>query len=254
MRIMISGSAPLNKDIAEFFHIAGMTIFEGYGLTETSAGTFVNRPDAFRFGTVGMPFAGTEVRLAEDGEIQVRGPGVMQGYHNLPEETAAVLSEDGWLSTGDIGEFVDGCLRITDRKKDLIKTSGGKYVAPQLLETQFKAVCPYASQIVVHGDGRNYVTALITLDSDAMTTWAQANGMAGQRYEQVVTSPQVRAMVAGYVDELNTRLNRWETVKRFEILPTELTVEDGSLTPSLKLKRRVVEKRYADVLDGLYEG
>jgi long-chain acyl-CoA synthetase len=253
VRYFVSGSAALSRDVAEWFHAAGILVLEGYGLTETSAGTFVNRPDAFRFGTVGMPFAGTEVRLAEDGEIQVRGPGVMQGYHGLPEETAAVLSEDGWLSTGDIGEFVDGCLRITDRKKDLIKTSGGKYVAPQLLETQFKAVCPYASQIVVHGDGRKYVTALITLDSDAMTTWAQANGMAGQRYEQVVTSPQARAMVAGYVDELNSRLNRWETVKRFEILPTELSVEDGSLTPSLKLKRRVVEKRYAPVLDGMYE-
>jgi long-chain acyl-CoA synthetase len=253
VRYFVSGSAALSRDVAEWFHAAGILVLEGYGLTETSAGTFVNRPDAFRFGTVGMPFAGTEVRLADDGEIQVRGPGVMQGYHRLPEETAAVLSEDGWLSTGDIGEFVDGCLRITDRKKDLIKTSGGKYVAPQLLETQFKAVCPYASQIVVHGDGRKYVTALITLDSDAMTTWAQANGMAGQRYEQVVTSPQARAMVAGYIDELNTRLNRWETVKRFEILPTELTVDDGSLTPSLKLKRRVVEKRYAPVLDGMYD-
>ena len=254
VRYFVSGSAPLSREVAEWFHAAGILVLEGYGLTETSAGTFVNRPDAFRFGTVGMPFAGTDVRLADDGEIQVRGPGVMQGYHNLPEETAAVLDDEGWLSTGDIGEFVDGCLRITDRKKDLIKTSGGKYVAPQLLETQFKAVCPYASQIVVHGDGRNYVTALITLDSDAMTTWAQANGMAGQRYEQVVSSPQVRAMVSGYVDELNSRLNRWETVKRFEILPTELSVEDGSLTPSLKLKRRVVEKRYADVLDGMYSG
>jgi long-chain acyl-CoA synthetase len=252
VRYFVSGSAALSRDVAEWFHAAGILVLEGYGLTETSAGTFVNRPEAFQFGTVGMPFAGTEVRLADDGEIQVRGPGVMQGYHNLPDETAAVLSDDGWLSTGDIGEFVDGCLRITDRKKDLIKTSGGKYVAPQLLETQFKAVCPYASQIVVHGDGRNYVTALITLDADAMSTWAQANGMAGQRYEQVVTSPQARAMVAGYVDELNARLNRWETVKRFEILPNELTVEDGSLTPSLKLKRRVVEKRYSDVLDGMY--
>ncbi|HET8616335.1 MAG TPA: long-chain fatty acid--CoA ligase [Actinomycetales bacterium] len=254
VRYFVSGSAALSRDVAEWFHAAGILVLEGYGLTETSAGTFVNRPGAFRFGTVGMPFAGTEVRLADDGEIQVRGPGVMQGYHNLPEETAEVLSHDGWLSTGDIGEFVDGCLRITDRKKDLIKTSGGKYVAPQLIETQFKAVCPYASQIVVHGDGRNYVTALITLDADAMSTWAQANGLAGQRYEQVVTSPQARQMVAGYVDELNARLNRWETVKRFEVLPTELTVEDGSLTPSLKLKRRVVEKRYAGVLDGMYTG
>jgi long-chain acyl-CoA synthetase len=254
VRYFVSGSAALSPDVAEWFHAAGILVLEGYGLTETSAGTFVNRPDAYRFGTVGMPFAGTEVRLADDGEIQVRGPGVMQGYHNLPEETAAVLSQDGWFSTGDIGEFADGCLRITDRKKDLIKTSGGKYVAPQLLETQFKAVCPYASQIVVHGDGRNYVTALITLDSDAMSTWAQANGMAGRRYEEVVTSPEAKAMVAGYVDQLNARLNRWETVKRFEILPRELSVEDGSLTPSLKLKRRVVEKRYSEVLDGMYSG
>jgi long-chain acyl-CoA synthetase len=255
LRYFVSGSAALSRDVAEWFHAAGLLVLEGYGLTETSAAAFVNRPDTFRFGTVGPALPGTEVRLASDGEVLLRGPGIMRGYHNLPETTAETLDPDGWLHTGDVGALDDdGLLRITDRKKDLIKTSGGKYVAPQGIETRFKAVCPYASQIVVHGDGRNFITALITLDADAMATWAQANGMAGRRYEEVVTSPQARAMVEQHVAELNAGLGRWETIKRFEILPRELTVEDGDLTPSLKLKRRVVEKRYAEVLDAFYRG
>ncbi|GAB3593894.1 long-chain fatty acid--CoA ligase [Angustibacter peucedani] len=253
VRYFVSGSAALSQDVAEWFHAAGILVLEGYGLTETSAASFINRPDRFAFGTVGQPFAGTEVRLAADGEVLLRGPGVMVGYHQQPEATAEVLTDDGWLRTGDIGEFVDGCLKITDRKKDLIKTSGGKYVAPQGIETRFKAVCPYASQIVVHGEGRNYITALVTLDADAMATWAQHHGMAGAPYEQVVGSPEVRAMVEGYVAELNAGLGRWEQIKRFEVLPRDLTVEDGDLTPSLKLKRRAVERRYAEVLDSLYQ-
>jgi long-chain acyl-CoA synthetase len=192
------------------------------------------------------------VRLADDGEVLLRSPGLMAGYHGLPDETAAVLDDEGWLSTGDIGEFVDGCLAITDRKKDLIKTSGGKYVAPQGIESRFKAVCPYAGQIVVHGEGRKYITALVTLDADAMATWAQHHDMAGAPYEQIVVSPQVREMVQGCVDELNQGLGPWETIKRFEILERDLTVESGELTPSLKLKRRVVERRYGDLLDSLY--
>jgi long-chain acyl-CoA synthetase len=212
----------------------------------------MNRPDSVVFGTVGRPFPGTEVRLAADGEVLLRGPGVMSGYHELPEQTAEVLGADGWLRTGDIGEFDRGCLRITDRKKDLIKTSGGEYVAPQGIESRFKAVCPYASQIAVHGDGRNFITAIITLDPDAMATWAERHGMAGARYADVVTTPQVRDMVQQYVDVLNAGLGRWETVKKFHILDRDLAVETGELTPSLKLRRRVVETRYAEVLDAFY--
>jgi long-chain acyl-CoA synthetase len=253
VRHFISGAAPLNADIARWFDAAGLRILEGYGLTETSAASFVNRPYHYRFGTVGIPLPGTHVRLDTDGEILISSPGVMQGYHNLPDETSAVLTQDGWLRTGDIGEITpDGFLRITDRKKELIKTSGGKYVAPQGIESLFKSICPLASQIVVHGDGRNYVTALIALDPEEVAGWAAANGMTGRDYTEVVRSPQLHDVIAGYVDELNTRLPRWETVKRFALLDADLTVEDGSMTPSLKLKRRVVERRHADLLDSLY--
>ncbi len=253
VRFFVSGAAALSKDIAEWFHAAGVLVLEGYGLTETSAASFVNLPQANRFGTVGPPVPGTEVKIAEDGEILVRGPGVMRGYHNLPEQTAEVLTEDGWFHTGDIGELTNGYLRITDRKKDLIKTSGGKYVAPQKIEIVFKAICPYASQIVVHGDKRNYVTALITLDPDAMETWAEQHNHSGKSYEELVTLPEVREMVQGYVDELNSRLERWETIKKFEILPNDLTVEDGDMTPSMKVKRKAVEQKYMSVLDRMYQ-
>ncbi|WP_461021934.1 AMP-dependent synthetase/ligase [Thalassiella azotivora] len=255
IRYFVSGSAALSREIGEWFHAAGIVVLEGYGLTETSAASFVNRPDGYRFGTVGRPLAGTQVRIDDDGEVLLSGPGVMEGYHNRPEETAEVLTADGWLRTGDIGEITDeGYLRITDRKKDLIKTSGGKYVAPSAIESRFKAICPLASQIVVHGDNRNYVTALVTLDPDAVAGWAEANDMAGASYADVVRSARMRTELEGYVERLNATLNRWETIKRFEVLPADLTVEDGALTPSMKLKRRLVERRYADVLDSMYEG
>ncbi len=253
IRFFISGSAALSRDVAEWFHAAGVIVAEGYGLTETSAATFVNRPADPRFGTVGLPMPGTEVKIADDGEVLIKGPGVMRGFHGLPEETAEMLDDDGWLHTGDIGEVEDGYLRITDRKKDLIKTSGGKYVAPQKIEVIFKAICPYASQIVVHGDTRNYCTALITLDPDAMQTWAEMHGHTGKSYAELVALPEVREMVAGYVDELNQRLERWETIKKFEVLPHDLTVEDGDLTPSMKVKRKAVEKKYMSVLDSMYQ-
>jgi long-chain acyl-CoA synthetase len=254
VRYFVSGSAALSDKVAEFFHAAGILILEGYGLTETSAASFVNRPHDYKFGTVGWPLPGTEVRVADDGEILVRGPGVMRGYHNLPRETEETLTDDGWFRTGDIGELDDqGFLCITDRKKDLIKTSGGKYVAPQAIEVMFKALCPYASAIVVHGDGRNYVSALIALDPEAIEKWAELNGAAGSSYEDLSQRDDVRAMLQGYVDEMNGRLPRWETIKKFAVLPEDLTVESGDLTPSLKVKRKVVEKKYAAVLDGFYE-
>ncbi|GAB3929073.1 AMP-dependent synthetase/ligase [Kribbella albertanoniae] len=253
IRFFVSGSAALDKQLAEWFHAAGLLILEGYGLSETAAGSSLNRPDNYRLGSVGPPFAGTEIKIAEDGEILIKGDGVMSGYHNLPEQTADVMSGDGWFHSGDIGHFEDGFLFITDRKKDLFKTSGGKYVAPQVIEGRFKTLCPYASQFVVHGNKRNFVSALITLDPDAITGWADANGLAGKSYAEIVTSPAAEAMVQGYVDELNAGLNRWETIKKFAILDRDLTVESGEMTPSLKLKRKYVETQYADVLDDLYK-
>ncbi|MBM6400355.1 AMP-dependent synthetase/ligase [Phycicoccus sonneratiae] len=255
IRFFISGSAALNQDVARWFDGMGMLIAEGYGMTETSAASFVNRTKAYRYGTVGWPLPGTEVQVAEDGEILLRGPGVMQGYHNNPDATAETIDGEGWLHTGDIGELDDrGFLKITDRKKDLFKTSGGKYVAPSIIESTFKGLCPYASQLVVHGADRNFVSALITLDPDAMAGWAAQNGMEGRPYAEVVSSDACRQMVQGYVDELNAGLNRWETIKRFTILEHDLTVEDGELTPSLKLKRKVVADKYKDLLDAHYAG
>jgi long-chain acyl-CoA synthetase len=255
LRGCVSGSAPLAPEIAEFFDAAGIPIFEGYGLTETSAAATVNLAENNRIGTVGPALPGTEIRIAEDGEVLIRGRAVMRGYHNLPQQTAEVLTADHWFHTGDIGEFdAAGHLRITDRKKDLIKTSGGKYVAPSYVEGQFKAVCPYVSQIVVHGHGKNFCSALISLDPEAITGWAAQNSLGEKPYAALVATPEVRTLIAGYVDELNGGLERWETIKSFEILPRDLTVEDGDLTPSLKLKRRVVEDRYRPLLDKIYAG
>ncbi len=253
VRFFISGAAALNRDIAEWFHAAGILVLEGYGLTETSAGTFVNHPDDNRFGTVGPVMPGSEVRIADDGEVLVKGPGVMEGYHRQPEQTAEVLADDGWLHTGDIGRLdADGYLTITDRKKDLFKTSGGKYVAPAAIESQFKAICPYAGQMVVQGNERSFCVALVTLDPEAMESWAEQNGMAGRPYAEVVSSPEVHEMVAGYVETLNARVNRWESIKRWLILDHDLTVESGELTPSLKVRRKAVEERYRSEIEGLY--
>jgi len=256
VRYFISGSAPLSREIAEFFHACGILILEGYGLTETSAAAFVNRPNKFAFGSVGGALPGTEVKLApEDGEILIRSPGVMNGYHNLPDQTAEALTSDGWLRTGDIGELDgNGFLRITDRKKDLIKTSGGKYIAPQAIEGKLKANCPYISQVVVHGDKRNFVTALVSLDEEATMKWARDHGMNGKAYAEVVGTDQVKQLLAPYFDQVNKTLAKYETVKQFAILPRDLSVDDGELTPSLKVKRKVVEKKYAGLLDKMYQG
>jgi long-chain acyl-CoA synthetase len=258
IRVFVSGSAALSADIAEWFDAAGLLILEGYGLTESSAGSFINRPESARFGTAGPPLPGTEVRIAEDGEVLLRGPGVMRGYHRLPEQTAEALTPDGWLHTGDIGELdAGGRLRLTDRKKDLIKTSGGKYVAPQPIEVLFAGICPLASHLVVHGDGRNYCTALVTLDPDELAAWARGRGLPGDPadpagYTGLVRRDEVRAAVAAGIETLNTRLNRWETIKDFRILDHDLTIEAGELTPSLKVKRRAVEARYRALLDEMY--
>ena len=251
VRFFISGAAALNSEVAEWFHVAGILILEGYGLTETSAGSAVNLPDDYRFGTVGPVLPGTEVAIAEDGEVLLRGPGVMEGYHNNPEATAETLV-DGWLHTGDIGEVDGNRLRITDRKKDLFKTSGGKYVAPTSLESQLKALCPYIGQVIVHGNDRNFVVALVTLDEEAITGWAQDNGLGGRSYAEIVSSPEVDEMIGGHVRQLNERLNRWESIRKWIILDHDLSVESGELTPSMKVKRKVVEQNYARELAELY--
>ena len=253
VRFFISGAAALNRDIAEWFHAAGILILEGYGLTETSAGAFVNKPDHYKFGTVGPVFPGAEVKLGDGDEILIRGPHVMEGYHNLPDETAQALTDDGWLHTGDKGSLdEDGFLTITGRIKDLFKTSGGKYIAPSAIEAKFKAVCPYASQFMVFGSERNFCVALVTLDADAVAAWAQENGLAEASYADVVASSKVRSMVGDYVRDLNTHLNRWETIKKWQILDHDLTVESGELTPSMKVKRNVVEDNHRALIDTMY--
>ena len=253
IRFFVSGSASLSREVQEWFYAAGLLILEGYGLTETSAASCVNDPRATRFGTVGPPVPGTEVKIATDGEILIKGPGVMRGYHGLEEATRETLI-DGWFATGDIGELDEqGYVRITDRKKDLIKTSGGKYVAPQKVEAAVKAACPYVSQVVVHGDGRKYVSALVTLDPDAITGWAKDNGQETSPYEQLVSSKPVKDLIDTYIAQANKTLDRWETIKRFEILTSELSVDEGEVTPSLKIRRRAVEKKYEHVLNTLYD-
>ena len=253
VKFFISGSAALNADIAAWFHAAGILILEGYGMTENAAGATVNHPDAYKLGSVGQPFPGTEVRIGEGGEVQLKGPHVMAGYHNRPDATAEALTEDGWLRTGDKGELDDeGFLRITGRIKELFKTSGGKYIAPPAIEAKFKAICPYASQFMVFGAERNFVSALVTLDPDAIAGWAAENGKEGKDYTALVNDDAVQAMVGEYVDQLNAQLNRWETVKKWKLLDHDLSIESGELTPSLKVKRNVVEANNKDLIASFY--
>ena len=255
VRFFISGAAALSSDIAEWFHAAGVLILEGYGLTESSAGSFVNHPDAFKLGSVGLAMPGTEAKIAEDGEILIKGPGVMGGYHNLESESATTVTGDGWLHTGDEGRIdEDGFLFITGRKKELFKTSGGKYVAPPHIEGVFKGISSLTSQILVHGNERNFCSALITLDPDAVAEWAENHGMSGKSYAEVVTSPEIEKIIGEQVEELNQRLNRWETIKRWAILDHDLSVESGELTPSMKVKRQVVEANHKELLDSFYAG
>jgi long-chain acyl-CoA synthetase len=253
LRFFISGSAALNRNVAEWFDAAGVLILEGYGMTESSAATFVNRPSEYLFGTVGHPLPGTEFRIAEDGEVLVKGPGVMAGYHNQDQATSEALDADGWLSTGDIGEVAPtGALRITDRKKDMFKTSNGKYVAPSAIDATFKGISPYVSQLVIDGEGRSYCVALIALDADAVRAWANENGMGGAPFGEVARSDKFRATMQADVDRLNSQLNRWESIKKFAILDRELTVDDGEITPSMKVRRKIVLDRYRSTLDTLY--
>ncbi len=249
MRLFVSGGAPLSPKIAHFFDRLGFVILEGYGLTETSAGTFVNRPGKNRIGTVGPPVPGTEVRIAQDGEVLVKGPCVMKEYHGKPEATAEVL-RDGWFATGDIGHLDEaGYLKITDRKKDIIVTAGGKNVAPQNLENELKTD-PMISQVMVHGDRRKFLSALVTLNEEYARTWAAENGVpAGAPLDR---DPKVQARVQQAIDALNARQASYATVKKFAIVPNDFTQATGELTPTLKVKRKVVTQKYQAILDAFY--
>jgi long-chain acyl-CoA synthetase len=253
IRFFISGSAPLNRDIAEWFEAAGVLILEGYGLTESSGAGFINRPDNYKLGTVGLPFEGTEVRISDSGEIQFRSDCVMAGYHHLDDATAEALSDDGWLSTGDQGKLDDdGFLTITGRIKELFKLSNGKYVAPPAIEAKFATLCPYAGQFMVFGEGRNFAVALVTLDADSISGWAKDHGLGDAPYEELTKSDAVHDMIDEHVQKLNASLNRWETIKKWAVLDHDLSVDGGQLTPSLKVKRGVVVEQNKETLDGFY--
>ncbi|MDR0837234.1 MAG: long-chain fatty acid--CoA ligase [Propionibacteriaceae bacterium] len=252
MRLMISGSAKLSAQVQEWFYSAGLTLIEGYGLTETSAIACVDDPSHPHFGTVGLPLPGMETRIADDGEILLQGPIVARGYRGLPEANAEAFT-DGWFHTGDIGEFTtDGCVRITDRKKDLLKTSNGKYVAPQKVETAIMANTPYAAQAVVIGEGHQYVSALIVLDQDSLETWARNHGQAHATFAEISQLSEIRRSIDRCIRRANRKLERWETIKKYVILTRELTLEQGELTPSLKVRRAAVMRNFAAQLDSIY--
>ncbi|HET9597126.1 MAG TPA: long-chain fatty acid--CoA ligase [Anaeromyxobacteraceae bacterium] len=250
MRLFVSGGAPLSPRIAWFFHMVGFQILEGYGLTESSAGTFVNRPGKVKIGTVGPPIPGTEVRIAEDGEILIRGPGIMKEYYKNAAATAEVL-RDGWLYTGDIGVVdADGYLKITDRKKDIIVTAGGKNVAPQNLENDLKASEPFISQVMVHGDKRKFLSALVTLNEENVRKWASDHGTSFQG--PLHEDPRVKARVQAAIDALNARQASYSSIKKFAILGADFTQESGELTPTLKVKRKHCTQKYKALLDAFY--
>jgi len=249
----VSGGAPLARDLAEFFWGIGVPIFEGYGLSETSPVISVNTPAAVKMGTVGRPVQGVTVRIAEDGEILAKGPNVMQGYWHLPEATAEAVDKEGWFHTGDIGELdPQGFLRITDRKKELIINAYGKNIAPAPIENSLKS-SRFIGQAVVIGDRRKFLSALLVPDFEALKPWAEKQGIATADPATYLANPQVRAIYEGEVQAVNQGLAHYEQISALELLPADFTLETGELTPTQKVKRRVVYKKYGDVIDRLYE-
>ena len=253
IRFMISGSAKLSAQVQAWFYSAGILIVEGYGATETSAIAFLNLPTDPQFGTVGKVLPGIETKLADDHEVLVRGPIVTSGYHNLDDVTEAALV-DGWYHTGDIGSFdAAGNLSITDRKKDLFKTSGGKYIAPQKVEGALTANIPYVSQAVAVGDGRKYCSALLVLDPPLLEKWAEKRSLSHLSYAELTQLPEIRESIGRQIEKANVRLERWETVKRFVILDHELTVANEGVTPNMKIRRSAVAKRYSERIESMYD-
>lgn len=251
LRFCISGSAPLSQQIAEFFHAAGILILEGYGLTETTAAITLNRPHDYEFGTVGRPLPDVKLKIASDGEVLVKSDKVMIEYYKNPEASREVM-HDGWFATGDIGELTErGFLRLTDRKKDLIKTAGGKYVAPQKLENLLK-LNKYISNVLIHGDQKKYVVCLLTLNPDETKKYAQNHNISYNSFADLTKSPEVQGLIRDVVANVNSQLASYETIKTFEILPNDFTIETGELTPSLKVKRKFCDKKYKEIIDNLY--
>jgi long-chain acyl-CoA synthetase len=252
MRFFISGAAPLAPEIAEFFYAAGITILEGYGLTETSPVICVNRHDKIKFGTVGPTIPGVEVRIAEDGEILARGPNIMKGYYKNDAATREALDPDGWFHTGDVGVVdSDGYLAITDRKKDLIVTAGGKNIAPQPIENRIKTNA-YIAEIVLVGNRRKFPSALVVPDFEKLEQWAESQDIASGVREELVDNPKVLAFVQQQIDEVTAGLAQFEKIKKVRLLAREFTIDGGELTPTLKVKRRVIESRYKDIIDTMY--
>ncbi len=252
VKYMVSGGAPLAREIQEFFHAAGVLILEGYGLTETTPILTANRPDRYRFGTVGQAIPNVTLRIAEDGEILAKGPNVAQGYYKRPEATSEAWDSEGWFHTGDIGEIDgDGFLRITDRKKDLIKTSGGKYVAPQNVESLLKTQ-PHISQAVLIGDNRKYCVALVTLDLDEVRRWARTQSNAADDPADLARHPRVAELIASEVEAVNRRLASYESIKYHRIVAHDFSQETGELTPSFKVKRKFVNQKYGDLIEEMY--
>jgi long-chain acyl-CoA synthetase len=252
MRAFISGGGPLSRELAEFFWSVGVPVYQGYGLTETSPVVSANCPGANKLGTVGKPIADVSVRIAEDGEIFVHGPCVMKGYYLKPEETKAVLSADGWLATGDIGHLDDdGYLSVTDRKKDMFKTAAGKFVAPQPIENQLKT-SPLILNAVLIGDRHKFISALIVPNFANVESAGRQQGRTFASHEQLAADPWVHELIGGEVARINGKLAQYETIKRFALLDHDFTFDGGQLTFTLKLKRRVIEERYAKIIEGLY--
>ncbi len=252
IRFCVSGGAPLNPEVARFFRVAGIELLEGYGLTETGGAATLNPPMENRIGTVGRPLPGLRIRIAPDGEVLLRGGMVFGGYHRQPGETEVALDEEGWLHTGDLGSLDDaGYLLITDRKKDILVTSGGKNVAPQQVESTLR-MSPYIGDVMVFGHGRPYPVALLSLSEDDVREFALQMDLPTDDWGALLTEPRVQQLIEAEVDRCNERLARFCRVRRFRILPRGLSVESGELTPTLKVRRRAVQQRYRPLIEGMF--
>ena len=250
--LFVSNNTPLSPMLSRFFFGFGLQILEGYGLTETTAATHANRPGKLRFGTVGQALPGVDVRLADDGEILVKGANVMRGYYHRDVATSEVLDKDNWFHTGDIGQIDDdGYLKITDRKKDIIVTAGGKNIAPQYIENTIKTN-RFVSQVMVHGDKRKFLSALVTLDEETVTAWAESEGIEFDDFYQLTRNQSVYEMMDGIIQDKNSELPSFETIKKFVILEKDFSQEEGELTPTLKVRRKFVTEKYQSLLDSFY--
>jgi long-chain acyl-CoA synthetase len=253
MRLLVSGGAALPEDLAYIYIGAGIPIVQGYGLTETSPVITTSKLDDNRIGTVGTPIPNVEIRIASDGEIETRGPNVMRGYYKRPEETQAVFTEDGWFKTGDIGTIdKDGFLRITDRKKELFKTSGGKYISPQPIEQAIKG-SRFVSQVVLIGNGRKFPAALIVPAWEQLESYARLKGIVASNHAELCRNARIINLFERQVERLTPDLARYEKIKRIALLENEFTIEGGELTPTMKIKRRVIDEKYRAVIDQIYE-